>query len=89
MYKVVQGHYISSTHEYINIQSFILYEPKGYELCSGIMKLERQMDQYQPYALQGLENTLENELDRHINIKQSFSKQNVFPSLIFLHDCQL
>ena len=47
------------------------------------------MDHYQTYAMQGLENTLENELDRHIKIKQSFSKQNVFPSLIFLHDCQL
>ena len=47
------------------------------------------MDYYRPYAMQGLENTLENELDRHIKIKQSFSKQNVFPSLIFLHDCQL
>ena len=41
------------------------------------------MDHYPPYAMQGLENTLENELDRHIKIKQSFSKQNVFSSLIF------
>lgn len=89
MYKMVQGHCIPSTHEHFNNSSFILYEPKGQEICSGKIKLERQMDHYQTYAMQGLENTLENELDRHIKIKQSFSKQNVFPSLTFLHDCKL